>query len=69
MIWKDMRTIVIANRKGGVGKTTVTFNLGAAYALAGAVYASWTLILEMASRIPHVLARKNPRSKRSYLLV
>lgn len=30
-----MKIIVVANRKGGTGKTTVAYNLGASYALAG----------------------------------
>ena len=30
-----MKTIIVANRKGGTGKTTVAYNLGASYALAG----------------------------------
>jgi len=30
-----MKTIVIASRKGGTGKTSICFNLGAAYAIAG----------------------------------
>ena len=41
--WRDMHVITIASQKGGVGKTTISLNLGLALARAG----NRTLIMEL----------------------